>query len=46
LLLKGEEKPVTCLGKQGALGWNSWLQSEEKQDEVGDLVLQTANYMG
>jgi len=32
LLLEGSEKPVTCLGKQGALGWTSWL------------VLQAANY--
>lgn len=44
LLLKGTEKPVTCLGKQGALGWTTWLQSEVPQDEVGDLVLQTGNY--
>lgn len=44
LLLKGEEKPVTCLGKQGALGWTSWLQTEIPQEEVDDLVLQTANY--
>jgi len=45
LLLKGSEKPVTCLGKQGALGWTSWLQSEEVEEEVGDLVLQAANYL-
>jgi type VI secretion system protein ImpH len=44
LLLKGDEKPVTCLGKQGALGWTSWLQSEETEDEVGDLALQTSNF--
>jgi len=44
LLLKGSEKPVTCLGKQGALGWTSWLQSEEVSDEVGDLVLQASTY--
>ena len=42
LLLKGTEKPVTCLGKQGALGWTSWLQSGSTQAEVGDLVLQTS----
>jgi type VI secretion system protein ImpH len=45
LLLKVTEKPVTCLGKQGALGWTSWLQSEEPQEEVGDLVLQTSGYL-
>lgn len=44
LLLKGSEKPVTCLGKQGALGWTSWLQSEEKREVIGDLVLQAAEY--
>lgn len=44
LLLRGDEKPVTCLGKQGALGWTSWLQSEETQEEVGDLTLQTSNF--
>lgn len=44
-ILKGEEKPVTCLGKQGVLGWTSWLESKEKEEEVGDLVLQVANYI-
>ena len=44
LQLRGAEKPVTCLGKQGALGWTSWLQTEQQKDVVADLVLQTANY--
>lgn len=44
LLLKGSEKPVTCLGKQGALGWTSWLQSEEPREVIDDLVLQAAIY--
>lgn len=44
LRLEGRQKPVTCLGKQGALGWTSWLQTEEPKDVVTDLVLQTANY--
>lgn len=44
LLLKGSEKPVTCLGKQGALGWTSWLRSDHHTDEVGDLVLQASSY--
>lgn len=43
-ILKGEEKPVTCLGKQGVLGWTSWLESTEVEEEVGDLLLQVANY--
>jgi type VI secretion system protein ImpH len=44
LLLKGSERPVTCLGKQGALGWTSWLQSEEQREVIDDLVLQAAVY--
>lgn len=44
LLLRGEEKPVTCLGKQGVLGWTSWLHTEEPEPAVGDLVLQAAAY--
>ncbi len=44
LLLKGLAKPVTCLGKQGALGWTSWLESGESVEEVGDLVLQSSIY--
>ena len=44
LLLKGSDKPATCLGKQGALGWTSWLQSEEKREVIDDLVLQAAEY--
>ena len=44
LQLEGSEKPVTCLGKQGVLGWTSWLRSEEPREVVDDLVLQTANY--
>lgn len=44
LLLKGSEKPVTCLGKQGALGWTSWLQSEEPREVVDDLILQASDY--
>lgn len=45
LLLKKEEKPVTCLGKSGALGWTSWLQSETQETDVGDLLLQIQNYV-
>jgi len=44
LLLKGSEKPVTCLGKQGVLGWTSWLRSDQPAETVDDLVLQTNNY--
>jgi len=44
LLLKGSQKPTTCLGKQGVLGWTSWLSTENAENVVGDLVLQSANY--
>ncbi|HKJ17009.1 MAG TPA: type VI secretion system baseplate subunit TssG [Xanthomonadales bacterium] len=44
-VLKKEEKPVTCLGKQGELGWTSWLETREEEEEVGDLQLQVANYV-
>jgi type VI secretion system protein ImpH len=44
LQLKGSEKPVTCLGKQGRLGWTSWSRSHEPREVVDDLVLQTSNY--
>jgi len=45
LILKKEEKPVTCLGKSGALGWTSWLQTEHQLDHVDDLLLQVENYI-
>jgi type VI secretion system protein ImpH len=45
LILKKEEKPVTCLGKSGALGWTSWLQTESQLDHVDDLLLQVENYI-
>ena len=44
-MLKKEEKPVTCLGKSGALGWTSWLESKEQQENVDDLLLQVQNYV-
>ena len=40
-----EEKPVTCLGKTGTLGWTSWLESEQEHDHVEDLLLQVDNYV-
>ena len=45
LVLKKEEKPVTCLGKSGVLGWTSWLETEQQNDNVDDLVLQVDNYV-
>mgnify|MGYP001825662079 CR=1 FL=1 len=44
LILKKQEKPVTCLGKAGALGWTSWLKTERQLDHVDDLLLQVKNY--
>lgn len=45
LILKKEEKPVTCLGKSGTLGWTSWLKTERQLDHVDDLLLQVENYV-
>ncbi len=45
LILKKEEKPVTCLGKSGALGWTSWLETDNQVDHVEDLLLQVQNYV-
>lgn len=45
LILKKEEKPVTCLGKCGTLGWTSWLKTESQLDHVDDLLLQVENYI-
>jgi type VI secretion system protein ImpH len=44
LILSKEEKPVSCLGKSGTLGWTSWLQTERQVDHVDDLLLQVENY--
>jgi type VI secretion system protein ImpH len=44
LVLKKEQKPVTCLGKSGELGWTSWLKTEDQQVHVDDLKLQVENY--
>jgi len=45
LVLEKAEKPVTCLGKSGALGWTSWLKTEGQIDHVDDLLLQVENYL-
>lgn len=45
LVLDRHEKPVTCLGKSGTLGWTSWLQSERQEEDVHDLMLQVQNYV-
>ncbi len=45
LILQKEEKPVTCLGKSGTLGWTSWLKTEQQTDHVNDLLLQVQNYV-
>ncbi len=45
LILKKEEKPVTCLGKSGRLGWTSWLKTKQQQHHVDDLRLQIENYV-
>lgn len=45
LILDHDEKPVTCLGKSGALGWTSWLESKAATEDVDDLMLQVQNYL-
>ena len=46
LVLGSKEKPVTCLGKSGTLGWTSWLDSKQQTtDHVNDLLLQVDNYV-
>ncbi len=45
LILKKEEKPVTCLGISGALGWTSWLETKNQIDHADDLLLQVENYV-
>jgi type VI secretion system protein ImpH len=45
LILRKEEKPATCLGKAGTLGWTSWLKSEKQIEHVDDLLLQVENYV-
>lgn len=45
LILEKEEKPVTCLGKSGALGWTSWLETDTHIEHVDDLLLQVENYV-
>lgn len=45
LILKKEEKPVTCLGKSGRLGWTSWLKTNQQLHHVDDLRLQVDNYV-
>lgn len=45
LLLVSEEQPVTCLGKSGALGWTSWLETQQHDKPVDDLLLQVQNYI-
>ena len=44
-VLKRDEKPVTCLGKSGRLGWTSWLESGETEEDARDLLLQVRNYV-
>jgi type VI secretion system protein ImpH len=44
LQLKGSQKPSTCLGKHGMLGWTTWLETEQPPEVVEDLILQTENF--
>jgi type VI secretion system protein ImpH len=39
LVLRREEVPKTILGKQGRLGWTSWLLPRRSQTDAADLYL-------
>ncbi len=39
LLLKAEEVPKISLGKQGQLGWTTWLSPRRRRDNAADLFL-------
>jgi len=39
LILKRDEIPQIQLGRQGALGWTTWLRDQPPAKDVGDLVL-------
>jgi type VI secretion system protein ImpH len=42
LILKRQEVPETVLGKQGLLGWTTWLKSRAFNVDPGDLILNGA----
>jgi type VI secretion system protein ImpH len=39
LVLKAEDVPDTRLGKEGLLGWTTWLKSKPFEREADDLVI-------
>jgi len=39
LTLRKQEVPMTCLGRQGQLGWTSWMISRQPARDVSDLIL-------
>jgi type VI secretion system protein ImpH len=39
LVLRQDEVPKTVLGKQGRLGWTTWLQPRRRQADANDLYL-------
>jgi len=42
LVLKADEVPRISLGREGDLGWTTWLTSRAPKNDVGDLVLSPA----
>jgi len=42
LILKAEEVPQSHLGKQGSLGWTTWLTSQPVTHNAEDLIVQAA----
>jgi len=39
LLLRRDEVPKTVLGRQGRMGWTTWLGTRRHADDAGDLFL-------
>lgn len=39
LILKKEEAPGICLGRQGRLGWTDWLMNRAPKADCSDLIL-------
>ena len=39
IVLKRDEVPPMVLGKQGRLGWTTWLMPRRKQQDAADLYL-------
>ncbi len=39
LILRREDAPSMCLGRQGRLGWTTWMGGGRRESDPGDLLL-------